>query len=250
MITRNLLIFGFFIIALILAQFANAQTVDEIIDKYIGARGGKDKLKAIRSIYMEGSRQMMGNEVAVKITKVQGKLSRTEFEMGGTNGFFLITDKTAWNYFPMRSPKPEPVPEDRLKTLRGELDIAGPLVDYTLKGHKAELIGKEDVEGIPCYKIKVTLSNGTESNYFIDTKSYLLNRITHNGGLFGGNRGKGDAEISTDYSDYKEVEGILFAHTLTIRPSSGSANSQAAGGTTFDKIELNKPVDEKLYKPE
>lgn len=250
MITRNLLIFGFFVIALVLTQFANAQTVDEVIDKYVAARGGKDKLNAIKSIYMEGSRQMMGNEVAVRITKVDGKLNRTEFEMGGTNGFLLITDKAAWNYIPMRSPKPEPLPEERVKALQGELDIAGPLVDYNLKGHKAELLGKEDVDGTTCYKIKLTLKSGTEANYFIDTKSYHLMRVSQKGGMFARNGGKGDAEFNTDYSDYKDVEGVLFAHTITMKPAAGATNTQGAGGTTFDKIELNKPVDDKLYKPE
>jgi hypothetical protein len=87
-------------------QFASGQTVDEVIDKYLNARGGKEKLLAIKTIYMEGMGQMMGNDITIKITKEQGKLSRREFEAGGTNGFALITDKEAWNYIPMRSTSP------------------------------------------------------------------------------------------------------------------------------------------------
>ena len=252
MTLKNLLIFGFFIIALVIAQFAQAQSVDEVIDKYIAARGGKDKLNGIKSIYMEGSRQMMGGEVAVRITKVQGKLSRTEFDMGGSSGFFIITDKEGWNYIPMRMQKAEPMPADRVKTLETEMDIAGPLVDYAAKGHKAELIGKEDVEGTECYKIKLTLSSGKDVTYFIDTKAYTLLRSSQKGGMFS-RGGTGDSEMLTDYSDWKAVDGIMIAHTVTLKPGAGAPAGQGggmSGGTTFDKVELNKNVDAKLYKPE
>ena len=89
---KTLIIIGLFVMFLVSVQFASAQTVDDIIDKYIAARGGKEKLTAIKSIYMEGSREMMGNEVMVKVTKVQVKLSRTEFEVGANNGFNLVTE--------------------------------------------------------------------------------------------------------------------------------------------------------------
>jgi hypothetical protein len=248
---KNILIFGLLVTLLVLVQYTKAQSVDDVINKYMEARGGKDKLLSITSITMEGSRQMMGNEVAVKVTKVQGKLSRNDFEAGGTNNFLLITDKEGWNYFAMRMQKPEPMPADRVKAMQTELDIAGPLVDYAKKGYKAELIGKEDVEGTECYKIKMVLDSLRDITYFIDTKSNLLIRSAQKGGMFGGGgrRGGGDMEMFTDYSDYKAVDGVMFAHTLTMKSSGGNAGP-GGGGTTFDKIELNKPVDEKMYKPE
>lgn len=248
---RNLIIFGLFVIALVMVQFAQAQTADEIIDKYTAARGGKEKLNAVRSIYMEGSRQMMGNEVRVRLTKVQGKLSRTDFEAGGADNFLLITENAAWNYFAMRMQKPEPISGDRVKQLQCELDIAGPLVDYIAKGHQAELIGKEDVEGTACYKIRLTLATGGVISYFIDSKTYLLVRSSHKNGGYGSRHGTGaDTDLLTDYSDYKSVEGILFAHTITMKAAGSARAGQAGMGTTFHKVELNKTIADQLYKPE
>ena len=58
----------------------------------------------------------------------------------------------------------------------------------------------------------------------------------------GGGRG-GDIELVFMYKDYKAVDGIQFAYSV-------STTGGFSGTMTYEKIELNKPVDEKLYKPE
>lgn len=257
---KTLIALGLFIMFLVSVQFASAQTVDEVIDKYMAARGGKEKLNGIKTIYMEGSREMMGNEVLVKITKEQGKLSRTEFEMGSSNGFNLVTEKNAWNYFPMRMQEAQKMEDSLVPAMQTETDIAGPLVDYVAKGHKAELEGKENVDGMPCYKIKLTTKAGKTITYWIQADNYLLVQSTPVGGMMGGRRRNNNTEGGTpnaaanpgktyiQYKDYKAVEGVLFAHTIEMKSEGGEG--RGGGGTTFDKIEINKPVDEKLYKPE
>ena len=86
---------------------------------------------------------MMGNEVDVKVTKVDGKLSRVDFAFGSNTGYTIITPDKGWSYIPMRSDKAEEMPEERLKTMQDQLDIAGPLVNYAAKGYKATLQGKD-----------------------------------------------------------------------------------------------------------
>lgn len=252
---KTIILLGLFILFLVSVQFVNAQTVDEVIDKYIAARGGKEKLTSVKSIYMEGSREMMGNEVTVKITREQGKLFRTEFEMAGNTGYVLVTDKEGWSLVPMRSPTPSKMPDEAVAAMQTELDIAGPLVDYVAKGHKAELIGKDSVEGNICYKIKLTTKTGKDINYWIDASTYLLAQSSaKGGGMFGGGgrrpaNGGGnpaDAEFYTLYKDYKAVDGIIFAHTIEMKAPNGGG--RAGGGTTFDLVEINKTVDPKMYK--
>ncbi len=244
---RNLLIIGLFIMALIMVQFVHAQTVEDVIRKYEEARGGKDKLNAIKSIYMEGAREMMGNEVTVKVTREQGKLSRTEFEMGSGHGFMLITDKEGWTMFSMRSTSPTALPAEAVTAMQTELDIAGPLVNYAAKGHKAELLGRDSANGLPCYKIKLTTSAGKEILFWIDIGNNLVQQSSQKSNGMGG-RGAGAAgDVITYYRDYKAVDGIQIPHTIETKAPGGGPNS---GTTTFDKVELNVPVDAKLYKPE
>ncbi len=69
---KNLIIFGFFILSLVFVQFAQAQTVDDVVDKYIAAMGGKEKLLALNSVKMEGSMNVQGYDVSITTTRLQG----------------------------------------------------------------------------------------------------------------------------------------------------------------------------------
>ena len=240
---KNIVLFVVFIIGVVMVQFAQGQTADDIINKYMEARGGKDKIKAIKSVYMEGARQMMGNEIPVKVTIVDGKLYRTDFEFSGANYYTIVTPGAGWSFTP-RSPSVESTPADRLKTMQGPLDIAGALVDYAAKGNKVELLPKSTINGKDNYNVKLTQPDGKFTVYSFDAKTNLLSESRTTITVMAPGGKSSDREVVTDYSDYKAVDGVLFPHTVA-NPGTG----QAAGSTTFDKIELNKPVDENLYKP-
>jgi len=238
---KDIVLLVIFMLGLVILQYAQGQSVDDIINKYIDGRGGKDKLSAIKSVYMEGSREMMGSGVAVKVTIVQGKLFRNDFEIGGNKGYMIFTPTEGWSLIPMRSQNVEIISADRLKNMQGQLDIAGPLVDYIAKGNKAELQEKEIIDGKEAYKIKMTLSTGKEIYFFIDKDSYLLIQSKQISPAMGNNTPQ---EIVTNYSNYKSFDGIMFPQTIA-NPGSGVTG----GSTTFDTIVINKIIDESQYKP-
>ena len=55
-----------------------------------------------------------------------------------------------------------------------------------------------------------------------------------------------NAPIITLYKDYDAVDGIQFPHTIVTKTASGE--NGAGGSTTFDKWQINGPVDSLLYK--
>ncbi len=238
---KNIILFVLFILALVFFQFASAQSVDDIIGKYIDARGGIDKLNSIQSVYFEGTREMMGSEVQVKVTKVEGKLMRIDFEFGGNSGYTIVTPEKGWTYIPMRSDNVNEMPAPVVKSMQSQMDIAGPLINYKAKGYQATLNGKETVDGNEAYKIQLTSSDGKVSTWFINTKTNLL--VQSKQWSEGGRNGQGPQEVVTNFKDYTDVNGLMFPQTLITEGGMGG------GAMTFDKIEINQPVDEKLYKP-
>src|SRR3979411_1279892 len=120
-----------------------AQTVDDIINKYVEALGGKEKLNSIKTLYMEGVTVMQnGNEITAKVYKEQNKLSRREVSFGMGSSTTIITDKEGWFSNPRNGGAFEAMPADRLKAAQAELDLTGQLIDYAAKGSTAELLGK------------------------------------------------------------------------------------------------------------
>ncbi len=195
---------------------------------------------------MEGIQEMMGKEITVIITKEQDKLSRTDIESGEGKSVMLITDKEAWTFLPLGSPCAYKIPDKYLAGLQTEMDIIGPLADYIAKGHKAELLGKDTMEGNTCYKIKLTTKAGREMMFWVDAATYLVNQSSTT--TIGAGRGV-DPETFTIYGNYKEVDGIQFAHTFETKTNS-SDGAKICEETFFHTIMVNPTIDPKMYQPE
>ncbi len=245
---KNLLAIMVLLIGIVTVK---AQTADEIINKHIEAMGGKEKLLSIKSIYTEGTSVMQnGAEISQKTWKVNGQLLRTEISSAMFNMIMVVTDKAGWRQNPRNNGAFEPMTEEMVTTMQPQMDCAGSFVDYAAKGHKVELLGKEDVEGTECWKIKITYKNGKDATFFFDSVTWYITRMSSKGGMMGGGGGRpgaggagADQERKVDYSDYKKNEdGYLFAYKMT--------PVGMGGGVFYEKIEVNKPVDPKAFKPE
>ena len=231
---KNLIIFGFFILILVFAQFAQGQTVDEVINKHIEAMGGRENLSKIKNIVMEGSLNYQGTDIGIVITTVNNKLNRQDITVNGMQGFDMLTEKEGWAYMPfMGMQKPEPKTPEEVKENQADMDLAGPLVDYVAKGHKVELTGKEVVDGKNCYKIKLNLAGGKVLILYVDVVSNLINRTIDKRKVNGQ-----EIDLQTDLADYKEVEGVKMAYSIT----------QQYGTTYISSIKVNQTIPDSVYK--
>ena len=59
-----------------------------------------------------------------------------------------------------------------------EYGFASLLINYKTRGCKAELLGKEKVDGRACYQVRLTLQSGLYILYDIDAATWLISRQT------------------------------------------------------------------------
>jgi hypothetical protein len=232
---KKLTIALFAIAALISIQSIKAQTLDEVVSNYELANGGKEKLMSLKSVKMTGSLNIQGYEVGVTVTTVNGVGTRNDIAVPGMGeGFQVVNTKKGWDFMPFRGQNsPEEISQEQLKYAQGLLDLQGLLVNYKEKGNQLELVGKENVAGSACFKIKVTSKNGKVYTLFIDAKTYYRVKLVGKG-----SSPSGEVDIEVSYSDYKKTEdGYVFPYVQTIE----------AGSIVFKSIEVNKPVDEKIF---
>ena len=224
---------------LLLPAGAQAQTVDEVIAKNVQARGGLEKLKSVRTTRMTAkiSRGSFRAQY-VQDNKRDDKV-REETILQGLAEVRAYDGKTAWKVNPFRGRKdPELISQDDAKDLIVDADIEGPLVDYKTKGHKAELIGHDSVQGTDCYKIKLTLKNGDVRYYFLDADSFLEIKIESQSNVRGALQ-----YMDTLLGDYDQVEGIYFPFAIEVGETGGEDRTKF----TVDKIELNLPLDDAMF---
>ena len=82
---------GLFAVAAMMSiQSVKAQTADEVIDKYVTALGGKEKILSLKSVKKVGSLNVQGMDVGLTITRVQGVGSRNDISVPGMGEGFQL----------------------------------------------------------------------------------------------------------------------------------------------------------------
>lgn len=217
----------------------SAQTVDEIIAKNVQARGGREKLKAVKSLrttvrFSDGSFRAEFRQE----NKRPGKV-REEFIIQGMAQIQAYDGKTGWQISPFSGRRePDLLSQDDMKSLIVDGDIDGPLVDYKEKGHKAELVGHDSMEGTDCFKIKLSMKNGDVRYYYLDTDSYLELKVEVQTTIRGALQ-----ESELYYGDYEQVNGVFYPFAVEQAQKGNSSRQQFS----VEKIEQNVDLDDALF---
>jgi len=225
------------ILSLALALLAigklSAQTADDIINRYVDSLGGKAKLTALQTAILYGNLDYQGTYLPATVYRLQSKGYKFVVDVQGTSNYTLITDKGMWSFIPAQGQAaPEAVPADQAKASFPNLDLQGPLVNYKEKGSKVELAGKDSVDGSLANKIKLTTRDGLTTTYYIDAVTSKLLRTRMTVSANGQN-----VDVDRKFGDYRRVDGILFPFKFDTQ----------YGDVIIDKIEVNKPLEEKLF---
>ena len=211
-----------------------AQSVDDIVSKHIEALGGKTVLNSIKSIYVESTVEFMGNEAPSITYILNGKGYKNELDFNGTKIVQCVTDKGGWAINPMAgATTAQAIPADQLKNYQLQLHVGGPLMDYAAKGYKAELTGKDSAS----YKIRLTTPDGIDMTYFIDQKTYLINKAVSKISM-----GGQEIETTAAFSDYRFTNGYSLAYSQQV------ILPQVTLNITNKKVEMNKDIDPAMFE--
>jgi hypothetical protein len=195
-------------------------SLEEALENYYAAIGGESTWLEVESLKMTGTMQMgPGMEAPFTVysrrkTDDHPDQQRLEFTFQGMTGVQAISGDEAWMLMPfMGKTEPEAMPEEMATQMKDQLDIEGALINWISKGHQLQMLGPGQGQGTDAYKIKATRASGTEQVYYLDAEEFVPFMMEGTTTMQGQ-----EIETETIFSDFKDVNGMMMAHSIENRP--------------------------------
>lgn len=210
----------------------NTYEVDELIGKNIDARGGYEKLKAVKSLkitakYVQGSR-----ETPLILTIKRPNFIYAEVLYPTSPMICGYDGKTAWWFNRAQLSEPQILPAEEALIFTRYADFGDLFVDYEQKGQKIESIGIEDMDGQKVHKLKITSQNSIIRYVYLDVGNYLKVKESY--------RSKKDNKFGLEvtFKDFRVVDGVMFPfyHDIT------------GEQTIIERIEMNVDIDDSIFE--
>jgi hypothetical protein len=225
------------------ASGALAYTADELAAKNAAAKGGLDKLSALKSLRLSGKLRVNGGtlELAYIALIRRPDSIRYEVQLQGLTRVQAFDGREAWQINPFQGRKdPERLSADDAKGLgENAADFTGVLVDYKAKGYTLDYLGTEDIDGTQAYKLRVTRPNGDLTYVYLDPDYFLeiraVNRRIEHGV---------PNETVVDYGDYEKVAGVYLPFAV----ESGPKGSSERVSVQVEKAEANVAAGEEQFQ--
>ncbi len=237
------------LIALFMLTFSftqlHAQSADDVINNYLKAIGGADKLNKLQSMKGWGNFQQGGmnfpfviyqkkpNSQLLEAT-FQGMTQKIAYDGASSSGWMI-------NPFQGRS-NAEKMDADMEKEYKFQSDIEGPFVNYAAKGYKIAYVGQEDIDGSPAYHLTLTTKEGDIRDYYFDKDASLMVKEKDHIKQADGSTSEGES----NFSDYKEVEGMLVP--FTVENVSEFQGQKYSSFIKMDSVKYNVSIDDAIFK--
>lgn len=212
-------------------------TAEKVVEKYIEAIGGKDKLQTVQDISMKMTTSVQGMSLE---TVLQQKAPNKYAMSVMMNGMAMQEQKyDGTNAAVSQMGQTQKLEGEQLESMKQQ-SILFAETKYKELGYKLTLKGVEQIEGKNAYQVEIETPNGDKVTEFYDIETgYKIRSVSvvDNGG--------NTATIVNDFGDYKEVDGIKFPHTMTI---TGAAPVPLNSKVT--SIEINKGIADSVFKVE
>lgn len=200
-------------------------TAATVVDKYIEAIGGKDKVMAVKSVITVANASIQGTPL-VMTTKVAApnKSSLVVAVMGNTMQKVIFDGSTGYQEMQGRKMDMQPAQIEEAKA------SAQPFSDMSYSSGTLDRI--EPLDGDTFYVIK----NGN-TEIFYDVKTGLKAKEVKTV-----KTPRGEMKVPTSFADYKEVNGILFPHSINTKSGPMDLSFKV------QEIKVNEGVSDEDFK--
>ena len=232
---KKLLSHTFAILIAALFTVVQGQDLSEILDQHFSVVG-QEKLVKIKTFTIYGNIVQMGTEFSfVQRVKKPNKFIM-EADIQGQKMIQAFNGDDGWYIAPWIGPDPQDLTGAQLKQAIEQTNIEGDLYNWEEKGHQAEYMGTEDVEGTETHKIKLTKKEGDVIFYYIDSESYVIIKETRKMTVQGS-----EMEVESFPGNYEMFDGI--AVPMSIKTNTMGQETEII----FDSVKFDMEIDDSIF---
>jgi hypothetical protein len=220
-------------------------TLDQVIERNTKAMGGRAAIEAVKSIQVDLHIVDPGFEVDGTYRAARPGRMRIDALMGGKHVFTEAFDgHHGWEWGGKGNQ--ETASDKATAALYHGVELPGKLFglhELKERGHRLELIGREKVDDIDYYALRLTMSDGYTTTLYVDPQSWLITRRRDVRPLHV-DIDPTPTTIEQRSSDFREISGVQFAFASTeIDLKAG----KVLESTKVNKIEVNPSINQSIF---
>ena len=207
-------------------------TAGQVIEDFLTALGGKEKLKSVRSVKLIYKGEAMGNEVTMTVIKAAPDKSLLEISTGGMAFQKVIQRGQHVAFTPMGQAVQMGKSETEKLIFEGAI-----FPELNMESVSARIAAAEILDGEEAYAVEFSFPSGGKKTRYYGAKSGLMLRqeeLTPSP--------QGDVKSTIAWEDYRAEQGVLFPHWVI--------QSQGPMRIAFElvQIEINPAIAETVFK--
>ncbi len=188
-----------------------ALTLDQIVARNTEAMGGRDRIESVHAVEVSLHIKDPGFEVDGVYRAARSGRMRIDIMAAGKRVYVERFDgEKAWQWNGKEEKEEGPTPT---AALRHGVELPGNLFglhEMEKRGHRLELRGREEIDGVEYYVLRATLADGYETSLYLDPTNWRITRRRDVRALHP-DVDPTPTTIETRKSDWREVEGVWFA---------------------------------------
>ena len=212
---------------------AGDMTAEKVIEQYIGAMGGRDRINDIRDVKQTASMSMGPQTIVIETFRKQPNKMASRTLVNGNVMQEQVFDGEKASVTAMG--QTQELAGEQLESMKFQARMHK-FLRYDELGVSLSLEGTEAVDGNPAYKVQVTNPDGMVRYDYYDVNTGL--RVKTKQTVQGP---QGEITQSQTFSDYREVQGVKFPYRIDI---SGMRNMTMK----VDSIQVNEGIEDKVFE--
>jgi len=217
-------------------------SAEEIVARYVAARGGADRWSEVHSLRATGSYSAFSFKAGFALLRQRGDFYRLDFEMLQSPAVRARDDSGAWGLHKLLWPEPTRLDESPYNPQFEREAVFGPLLlDPTTRGVSVAALGPGEIDGITTVGLAIVLEDGREEVWHLDAKTYL--EVAIESEVVDFTQARDPVRQRTFFDDFRPVDGLVLPHWVE------HEFNHRLEGMTIEAWELNPELAPDAFSP-